>query len=68
MLVQHLLTERIFRPIGNNPEFNRSDIIAAEIEKVLDSLFQYNFRPDLLGTNCIKAFPTGWAKVSEGTF
>ena len=34
MLVQHLLTERIFRRIFDNPEFTRRNIIAAEIEKV----------------------------------
>ena len=33
MLVQHLLTERIFRRIFDNPEFTRRNIIAAEIEK-----------------------------------
>jgi hypothetical protein len=32
MLVQHLLTERIFRRIFDNPEFTRRNIIAAEIE------------------------------------
>ena len=38
MLIQHLLTERIFRKIFNNPEFTRRNVIAAEIEKVIDSL------------------------------
>jgi hypothetical protein len=33
MLVQHLLTERIFRRIFDNPEFTRRYIITAEIER-----------------------------------
>jgi predicted helicase len=36
MLVQHLLTERLFRTIFNNPDFVRRNAIAAEIEKVVD--------------------------------
>ena len=38
MLVQHLLTERLFRTIFNNPDFTRRNIIAAEIEKVIQTL------------------------------
>lgn len=46
MLVQHLLTERIFRRIFNNPEFTRRNVIAAEIEKVIDSLTKKHFSRD----------------------
>ena len=46
MLVQHLLTERIFRKVFNNPEFTRRNIIAAEIEKVIDSLTKKHFSRD----------------------
>ena len=46
MLVQHLLTERIFRRIFNNPEFTRRNVIAAEIEKVIDSLTSRHFSRD----------------------
>lgn len=46
MLVQHLLTERIFRRIFNNPEFTRRNVIAAEIEKVIDSLTKRHFSRD----------------------
>jgi predicted helicase len=46
MLVQHLLTERIFRRIFDNPEFTRRNIIAAEIEKVIDSLTKRHFSRD----------------------
>jgi predicted helicase len=38
MLVQHLLTERLFRTVFNNPDFTRRNVIAAEIEKVIDVL------------------------------
>ena len=38
MLVQHLLTERLFRTIFDNAEFVRRNAIAAEIEKVIDAL------------------------------
>jgi len=46
MLVQHLLTERIFRRIFDNPEFTRRNVIAAEIEKVIDSLVKRQFSRD----------------------
>jgi predicted helicase len=38
MLVQHLLTERIFHRIFDNPDFARRNIIAIEIERVIDAL------------------------------
>ncbi|WIG58689.1 MAG: Helicase domain protein [Ktedonobacterales bacterium] len=38
MLVQHLLTERLFRTVFQNPDFVRRNVIAAEIEKVIDAL------------------------------
>ncbi len=46
MLVQHLLTERIFRQIFGNREFTRRNVIAAEIEKVIDSLTSRHFSRD----------------------
>jgi predicted helicase len=46
MLVQHLLTERIFRKIFDNPEFTRRNVIAVEIEKVIDSLTAKQFSRD----------------------
>ena len=33
MLIQHLLTERIFRTVFDNPDFTRRNVIANEIEK-----------------------------------
>ncbi len=38
MLVQHLLTERLFRTIFNNQDFTNRNVIAAEIEKVIQAL------------------------------
>jgi predicted helicase len=38
MLVQHLLTERLFRTIFQNQDFTRRNVIAAEIEKVIQTL------------------------------
>ena len=36
--VQHILTERIFRTVFNNSAFTRRNIIAREIENVVDAL------------------------------
>ncbi len=50
MLVQHLLTERLFRTIFNNPEFVQRNVIAAEIEKVITALTSQTFsRSNFLG-------------------
>ena len=38
MLVQHLLTERLIRRIFENPDFTKRNVIAAEVEKVIDAL------------------------------
>src|SRR6266700_2446533 len=38
MLVQHLLTERLFRTIFDNPDFINRNAIAVEIEKVIQAL------------------------------
>src|SRR6266404_3483745 len=43
MLVQHLLTERLFSTIFDNPDFIRRNAIAAEIEKVIDALTSRSF-------------------------
>jgi len=50
MLVQHILTERIFRKVFENPDFVRRNPIAVEIEKVIDKLTQRSFsREKFLG-------------------
>lgn len=43
MLVQHLLTERLFRTIFNNSDFTRRNAIASEIEKVIQALTSRSF-------------------------
>lgn len=43
MLVQHLLTERLFRTVFNNPEFVKRNVIAREIEKVIEALTIHSF-------------------------
>lgn len=49
MLIQHLLTERIFRRVFDNPDFTNRNIIAREIEKVIDALTSKHFsRQDFL--------------------
>ncbi len=46
MLIQHLLTERIFRRIFRAEEFRTRNVIAAEIEKVIQSLTARQFSRD----------------------
>ncbi len=49
MLIQHLLTERIFRRVFNNPDFAQRNIVAREIEKVIEALTSRHFsRTDFL--------------------
>ena len=43
MLIQHILTERIFRTVFNNSAFTRRNIIAREIENVVDELIREAF-------------------------
>jgi predicted helicase len=43
VLIQHLLTERIFRTVFNNRDFTRRNIIAREIENVIDALTSQTF-------------------------
>ncbi|RKU09368.1 DNA helicase [Candidatus Poribacteria bacterium] len=41
MLIQHILTERIFRTVFNRSDFTRRNIIAREIENVSDALIEH---------------------------
>ena len=43
MLTQHILTERIFRTVFNNSAFTRRNIVAREIENVVDTLIRESF-------------------------
>ena len=46
MLIQHLLTERIFRTVFNNPDFTRRNTIAREIENVIEVLIGQTYSRD----------------------
>ena len=46
MLAQHILTERIFRKVFDNPDFVRRNAVASEVEKVIDSLTRRHFNRD----------------------
>ena len=46
MLIQHLLTERIFRTVFSNPDFTDRNIIAREIEAVIKTLTEQAFSRD----------------------
>ena len=50
MLIQHLLTERIFATVFDNRDFTRRNIIAREIENVVDALTErtLNSAPEFL--------------------
>ena len=43
MLIQHILTERLIREIFDNPEFVRRNVIAAEVEKVMQAMTSTSF-------------------------
>jgi predicted helicase len=43
MLIQHLLTERLFRKIFHDDEFTHRNVIAAEVEKVIAALVSKSF-------------------------
>ena len=46
MLIQHLLTERLFRTVFSNPDFTRRNVIASEIETLIDALTSQAFSRD----------------------
>lgn len=46
MLVQHLLTERLFRTIFNNPDFVHKNVIAKKLEEVIKALTARSFSRD----------------------
>ncbi len=43
MLIQHLLTERLMRNLFQNSEFSQRNVIAAQVEKVIDALASGSF-------------------------
>jgi predicted helicase len=43
MLIQHLLTERLMRNLFQNPEFTKRNVIAAQVQNVIDALASGSF-------------------------
>jgi predicted helicase len=43
MLIQHLLTERLMRNLFQNPEFTKRNVIAAQVEGVIEALASTSF-------------------------
>jgi len=43
MLIQHLLTERLMRNLFQNPEFTKRNVIAAQVENVIEALASASF-------------------------
>ena len=43
MLIQHLLTERLFRTVFKNPDFVQRNVVAQQIERVIDALASKSF-------------------------
>ena len=48
MMIQHILTSDIFNRIFDDPDFHRHNTIAAELEKLIETLFSYAERRNLL--------------------
>ncbi len=46
MLIQHLLTERLFDGVFRDSDFTRRNVIAAQVEKVIDALVSRSFSRD----------------------
>ena len=50
MLIQHMFTERLLRTVFNQGDFTRRNVVAAEVEKVIDALISKNFdRKEFMG-------------------
>ncbi|MCJ7811942.1 N-6 DNA methylase, partial [bacterium] len=48
MMIQHILTSDIFNKIFDDPEFHRHNNIARELEKLIEILFTYSERKNLM--------------------
>jgi predicted helicase len=48
MMIQHILTSDIFNKVFDDAEFHRHNTIAAELEKLVGTLFAYSERRNLL--------------------
>jgi len=71
MLIQHLLTERIFRKLFDHPDFAKRNIIAREIEVVIDKLTAKSFNRDAFFADLqyfYKALEAVAATISEYSY
>ncbi len=71
MLIQHLLTERIFRKLFDHPDFAKRNIIAREIENVIDKLTAKSFNRDAFFADLqyfYKALESVAATISEYSY
>ncbi|EDN69921.1 helicase domain protein [Beggiatoa sp. PS] len=71
MLIQHLLTERIFRKLFDHPDFAKRNIIAHEIEVVIEKLTAKSFNRDAFFANLqyfYKALEAVAATISEYSY
>ncbi|RKZ73403.1 MAG: DNA helicase [Gammaproteobacteria bacterium] len=71
MLIQHLLTERIFRKLFDHPDFAKRNIIAREIEGVIEKLTEKSFNRDAFFADLqyfYKALETVAATISEYSY
>jgi predicted helicase len=50
MMIQHILTSDIFNKIFDDGDFHRHNTIAAELEKLIETLFSYTERRNLLNS------------------
>jgi predicted helicase len=50
MMIQHILTSDIFNKIFDDADFHRHNTIAAELEKLINTLFDYSERRNLLAS------------------
>ncbi len=65
MLIQHLLTERIFTTVFNNPEFVEHNVIAKEINKVIHALTSKAFnRAEFIKQNQLARFYTALERTA----
>lgn len=50
MIIQHILTADIFNKVFDDAEFHRHNNIAKELEKLVETLFTYEVRKNLMGS------------------
>lgn len=65
MLIQHLLTERIFTTVFNNPDFVENNVIAKEINQVIKALTSQSFnKAEFIKNNRLDRFYVALERVA----